>query len=173
MPLIEYNRKRPWCYVVWTVCDNHYIDCLAHDCSISIANTLEILQPEQVVEQTLDLPVIWDVMTSVWRHCNDLCTAMCSTAKPGPWSILRTIFSLWLKFYGNFILLSSSHPNCSQVITMKICTWHDNCGVVARTNFCSDMMLQNGVTLQKKPRRLSKFLVLKMADGNSQISMYS
>ena len=26
--------------------------------------------PEQTVEQTMELPVIWDAMVSMWRHCN-------------------------------------------------------------------------------------------------------
>ena len=48
-------------------------------------------------KQTLELPVIWDVMTVVWRHCNVLFrglsgTAMCDTILPiWPKSLLHAL----------------------------------------------------------------------------------
>ena len=38
--------------------------------------------PEQVVEQTIELPVFWDTVTSTWRHCN-------VNDKTNPYDILR------------------------------------------------------------------------------------
>ena len=34
----------------------------------------------------------------------------------------------------------SFHPICSEVITMKFCTWHESCAVVAHAKFCNDMV---------------------------------
>ena len=42
-------------------------------------------------------------------------------------------------------ILFSSHPRCSEEITMKFCTLHDSCTVVACAKFWSDMIPCNGV----------------------------
>ena len=38
-----------------------------------------------------------------------------------------------------------SHPSCRKVITMKFCTWHNSCDVVACVQFHSEMISCNGV----------------------------
>ena len=39
-----------------------------------------------------------------------------------------------------------SHPRWGRVITMKFCTWHDSCNVMAHRKFCSDTISYNGFT---------------------------
>ena len=41
----------------------------------------------------------------------------------------------------------SFHLNCSKVIAIKFCTWHDSCAVVASEK-CRNMTPYNGVTLK-------------------------
>ena len=51
--------------------------------------------------------------------------------------------------YSNSMKISfCSYSCCSEVITMKFCTWHDSCAVVACAKFYSDMIPYNGVTLK-------------------------
>ena len=57
--------------------------------------------------------------------------------------ISRTIFQSLSKFDGK---LFCSHASCSEVITMKYCTWHGSCAVMACDKFCSDKISHNGVT---------------------------
>ena len=45
-------------------------------------------------------------------------------------------------------ILFCSLPNCSKVITMVFCTWHDSCALMACAKFCSDMIPYNGGTLK-------------------------
>ena len=45
-------------------------------------------------------------------------------------------------------ILFCSHPSCSEVIAMKFCTWHDSSAVVACSEFSSDVITCNGVTLK-------------------------
>ena len=41
-----------------------------------------------------------------------------------------------------------SHSNCSQVIAMKFCVWHDSCTVMKCAKFDSDMIPDNGLALK-------------------------
>ena len=64
------------------------------------------------------------------------------------WDVFITItnnFPLQFKFDGNSIILSSK---CIKVITMKFCTWHNNCAFVACGKFCSNTIPYNEVTLK-------------------------
>ena len=57
----------------------------------------------------------------------------------------RTIFYC----NSNFIEISfCSNPSCTEIITIKFCTWHDSCAVMPCAQFCSDIMSYNGVTLK-------------------------
>ena len=40
-----------------------------------------------------------------------------------------------------------SNQSCVKAIAMKFCTWQDNCAVMARAKFWSDIIPYNGVTL--------------------------
>ena len=65
-----------------------------------------------------------------------------------PLMLTRTLFQeqffpSQFKFNGKFILLP---PSCREVIAIKFCTWHDDCGLL--TKFCNGMMPENGVTLR-------------------------
>ena len=37
---------------------------------------------EQMIEQTVVLPVIWDVMSLIWRHCNECSIVICGKLEP-------------------------------------------------------------------------------------------
>ena len=79
-----------FCRTVRTILSFRDIDCLVHDCNISIADkstnqalipthkepTLHSFvvifcsNPSKAVEQTFDISEIWDAMMIMWRHCD-------------------------------------------------------------------------------------------------------
>ena len=63
------------------------------------------------------------------------------------WGPCPKRFSIVIQIRWKFLFCLN--PNCSGVIAMKFCTWHDSCTVMARAKFCSDMVPCNEVTLHE------------------------
>ena len=65
-------------------------------------------------------------------------------------SISWGLFHWWFFHRNSFAMEISfcSFPNCSEVMAMKFCTWHDSCAVVTCAKFCSNMIAQSRVTLK-------------------------
>ena len=54
-------------------------------------------------------------------------------------------------FHHNYASIEISfcfHSRCLEVITMKLCSWHNSCAVMTYAKFCGDMIPYNGVVLK-------------------------
>ena len=65
----------------------------------------------------------------------------------------------------------SSHLNCSKVIAIKFCTWHDSCAVVASEKFCRNMTPYNGVTLKPIFHRIC--IMMENHSWNGPLMLFS
>ena len=59
--------------------------------------------PEQTVEQTVKVPEIWDVMTSMWRHCNESAPFTPNQKWISDTCMFILIIYIWQRFVINFV----------------------------------------------------------------------
>ena len=88
------------------------------------------------------------VLAREWLGWKMLCV-MCIIVVTGAviWDRFQELF--FHRNSNSMEILFCSHPNCSEVIAMKFCTWHDSCVVMTCAKFCRDMILYNGVTMKR------------------------
>ena len=71
-------------------------------------------QPEQVVEQTVELTVIWDPMTLMWRQCSSL----------SQWHVYKGCNSVCVPCYESLCFVENENPNVSlDTPTQKFFDW--------------------------------------------------
>ena len=66
------HHKNAFCTtdLLWGESTAHRMIPLTKGPVMRSVDTFFVVSPEQIIEQVVDIPVIWDAMNLLWRYCN-------------------------------------------------------------------------------------------------------